>query len=84
MTFIRHDKFANKYWKGIISNKNRFADKDLSSWTGLGGPDMTEVRLLVKFRTFQIPTLIFEVISKSFCMVLHGGAQETRFLDQKR
>ena len=38
--FIKHDTFANKEWKGVISEKIKaktcFADKDLSSWTGLG------------------------------------------------
>ena len=39
----------------IYKNKEtRFADKDLSSWTGLGGPDMSEVRVLVPFRTFRV------------------------------
>ena len=37
---IRHDAFANKKWKGVISEKTKaktcFADEDLSSWTGLG------------------------------------------------
>ena len=40
--FIKHDKFVNKKWKGAISEKIKaktcFADKDLSSWTGLGRP----------------------------------------------
>ena len=40
----------NKKEKGQM----RFADKDLSSWTGLGGPDMSEVRVLVKFRTLRV------------------------------
>ena len=50
----KHGKFINKKWKGVISEKTRktcFTDKDLSSWTGLGGPDMTEVRVLVQLRT---------------------------------
>ena len=38
MIFKKHDKFANKKWKGVISEKIKaktcFADKDLSSWTG--------------------------------------------------
>ena len=52
--FIKNDKFASQNWKGIISKKeNRFADKDLSSWIGLGGPDMSKVRVLVNFRTFR-------------------------------
>ena len=40
MIFKKHDKFVNKRWKGVISEKIKaktcFADKDLSSWTGLG------------------------------------------------
>ena len=36
----KNDKFANEKWKGVISEqikaKTCFADKDLSSWTGLG------------------------------------------------
>ena len=40
MIIKKHNKFANKEWKGVISEKNKaktcFADKDLSSWTGLG------------------------------------------------
>ena len=38
--FIKNDKFVNKKLKGVISEKIKaktcFADKDLSSWTGLG------------------------------------------------
>ena len=56
--FIKIDRFANKIWKGLPSDKtkkkSRFADKDLSSWTGLGDPNMTEVRLLVKFRMLRV------------------------------
>ena len=37
---IKNDEFVNKKGKGVISEENkgeaRFADKDLSSWTGLG------------------------------------------------
>ena len=32
--FMKHDKFANKNWKGVIPGEKRktcFADKDLSS-----------------------------------------------------
>ena len=40
MIFKKHNKFVNKKWKGVISEKIKaktcFADKDLSSWTGLG------------------------------------------------
>ena len=39
--YIKNDKFANEKWKGVISEEQkkgntRSADKDLSSWTGLG------------------------------------------------
>ena len=34
--------------------------KYLSSWTG---PDMTEVRVLVQFRTLRLQNLLFDVIS---------------------
>ena len=38
---IENDKFANRNWRGVISEEQKkrkacFADKDLSSWTGLG------------------------------------------------
>ena len=40
MIFKKHAKFVNKIRKGVISEKIKaktcFADKDLSSWTGLG------------------------------------------------
>ena len=49
----------------------------------LAGPDMTEVRVLVKFCTFRIKKWLFEEISKCFCMVLRGEGQKTRFWDQK-
>ena len=47
------------------------------------GPDIIEVRLLVKFHTFRIQNLLSEVIFGGFCMVSSVGAQKTRFLDQK-
>ena len=38
--FTRNDKFANKKWKGVISEKIKVfplaCSKYLSSWTGLG------------------------------------------------
>ena len=84
----RNVEFANNKWKGINyeekkKGKNRFADKDLSSWTGLGGPDMSEVRLSVQFHTFRVENLLFEVISRWFCVVLRREAQKTRFWNQK-
>ena len=38
-------------------------------------PDMIEVRLLVQFRTVRIQNLVLEAISRWFCMVLRGEAQ---------
>ena len=38
--FTKKHKFVNEKWKGVIAEKMKaktcFADKDLSSWTGLG------------------------------------------------
>ena len=38
--FIKHDKFGNKEWKGVISGKIKVfplvCSKYLSSWTSLG------------------------------------------------
>ena len=38
--FTKNEKIADKKWKGVFSEKMKaktcFADKDLSSWTGLG------------------------------------------------
>ena len=37
---LTNDEVVNTNWKGVLSEektgKTRFADKDLSSWTGLG------------------------------------------------
>ena len=46
----------------FLKKKKHVADKDLSSWNGLGGPDMSEIRVLVQFRTFRVENLLFEVI----------------------
>ena len=61
----KHDKFANKKWKGVksekIKTKTCFADKDLSSWTG---PEMTKSRLLVQFRMLRVRNWVFDEMSK--------------------
>ena len=44
----------------------------------LAGPDMSEVRVLVKFRMFRVPNLVFDIMSRGLCMVLRGEAQKTR------
>ena len=46
-----------------------FGDKDLSSWIGLGGPVMSEVRVLVQFRTLRAQNWLFEVMSHSFGII---------------
>ena len=57
-----------KNLKGLVSGKKKgkacFGDKDLSSWIGLGGPDMSEVRVLVQFRTFRIQNQVFDEMSR--------------------
>ena len=44
------------FWKKK-QRKACFGDKDLSSWIGLGGPDMTEVRVLGQFCMFRVPKI---------------------------
>ena len=70
------------FWRK--KKKACFADKDLCSWQALAGPDMSEVRVLVQFRTFRIQNLVFNVISWWFCMALRGEAQKTHFWNQKQ
>ena len=68
MIFKKHDKFANKKWKRVspekIKTKTCFADKDFSSWTGLGSPDMSKSRLLVQFDMFRVQNKVFDEISR--------------------
>ena len=63
--FVKNDKFANKKWKGVKSEKIKVfplvCSKCLSSWTG---PDMTEVRILVQFCTFRVPKWYFDEMYK--------------------
>ena len=53
--FVKNNKFVNKKWKGVKSEKIKIfplvCSKYLSSWTG---PDMTKSRLLVQFSTFRV------------------------------
>ena len=44
---------------------------------------MTEVRVLVQFRTCRIQNVLSEVNSSWFCMFLHGEAQKAHFFDQQ-
>ena len=66
--FIKNDKFTDKVWKGVISEKKKEKPALLTRicppGLALAGPDMSEVRLLVRFRTFRVQNSLFEVISK--------------------
>ena len=44
--------------------------KYLSSWTGLGDPDMTEVRVLVHFGTFRVQKWYSDEIIHDFASFL--------------
>ena len=63
--FTKKQKNANKKRKGVQSEKIEIfplvCSKYLSSWTG---PDMTEVRVLVQFRTFRVQKWYFDEIYK--------------------
>ena len=51
------DKFANKKGKGVILEKKYirwFAVSTCPPGQVLAGPDMTEVRVLVQFRTLRV------------------------------
>ena len=61
MILLKNDKFVDKKWKGVKSEKIKVfplvCSKYLSSWTG---PDMTEVRVLVQFGTFRVQNKVFD------------------------
>ena len=62
--FIKNDKFDNKQWKGVISEKIKtfplVCSKYLSSWTGLGGSGHA------RFPTFN--RILHVVGSKLICL----------------
>ena len=58
-----HDFDKEKHKSEKVKAKTCFADKDLSSWMAKVGPDMTEVRVLVQFRTFCVQNKDFDEIS---------------------
>ena len=70
MIFKKHDKFVNKIWKGVISEKTNLKQKPaLQTRTCppglvLAGPDMSKSRLLVQFRTFRVQNKVFDEISR--------------------
>ena len=64
MILLNNHEFVNEQGKCVISEKKIkacFADKDLSSWTGLGrsglalaGLDKSKMQLFIKFRAFRV------------------------------
>ena len=66
--FTKNDNFVNKNCKGVISegkNKEKLVlvTKTCPPGVALAGPDMSKVRVLIKFCTFRVENLFFEVIS---------------------
>ena len=63
MIFKKHDKFANKEWKSVISEqikaKTCFADKDLSSWTGLGRSGHVQITTFGPIWHVSGPEMVF-------------------------
>ncbi len=56
-------KFANKNWKGVISERKKqrkayFADKDLSSWSGLGKSGHVQIPISDRILHVSGPNLI--------------------------
>ena len=82
--FLNNDKFANKNGKVLFLEKQKyfrwFAVSTCPPGQVLAGPDMSDFRLLVKFRTFRFQNLVFDEISRWFCMVLPGEAQKHVFV----
>ena len=66
MIFKRHAKFANKEWKNMISEKIKaktcFADKDLSSWTGLGRSGHVQITTFGPISLALVQKLYFDEI----------------------
>ena len=53
----KNDEFVNNNWKGVTSEKRGklyFLTRTCPPGLALASPDMSEVRVLVKFRTFRI------------------------------
>ena len=63
MIFKKHNKFADNKWKGVISEKIKaktcFADKDLSSWTGLGRSGHVQITTFRPISHVSGPKMIF-------------------------
>ena len=65
--FIKDDKFGNEICKGGIFGKRKGKPVLLTRiWPpglALAVPDMTEVRVLIQFRTLRVQKLYFDEIS---------------------
>ena len=67
--FIEIDKFAKRNWKGVISEEEKkekpaLLTRPCPPGLALVGPDMSEVKVLVQFRTFQVQNLVVHEISR--------------------
>ena len=65
---IKHDNVANENRKGVISAGNKKEKPALLTRTcppglALAGPDMSEVRVSIKFYTLWVQNCLFDVIS---------------------
>ena len=63
--FIKDDKFATKNWKGVIYGEKKKGKPALLTRAcppglALASPDMSEVRVLIQFGTFQIQKWYFD------------------------
>ena len=60
--------FANKRWKGVQTEKSKhfrwFAVSTCPPGQVLASPDMSEVRVLVQFRTLRVQNLMFDEIPR--------------------
>ena len=82
MILQRNIKFVDKKRKGVKSERYKyfrwFVVSICPPGQALAGPDMTEVRVLVQFRTFRIQNLVFEVISYSFGIIFRPENSRAR------
>ena len=65
MKLIGNDEFAHTNWKGVISEEKKKEKPALLTRTcppglALASPDMTEVRVLVKFPAFRVQKWYFD------------------------
>ena len=70
--FIKNNKFANKTWKGVKSEKMKVfplvCSKYLSSWTGLGRSGHVQITTSGPISQVSGPEMVFW---QNFIMILH-------------